>query len=144
MKKYIDNNEIRLYSLLIDELFRHQNTIWQIPTALLVANFIVLINYQCNSAFLTVLWLFNAGMLYVLGNMIISQRKIVDTIDKAEKKLKSKYSDYLPQIKSNKLFYPPYLFLGILILLQIIFAIYIGLLYSHCIICHEIVDNNIL
>jgi hypothetical protein len=119
-----ENNKIKLYSYLVDELFKHQTNIWQIPIALLSVNLIAIYNFKSQGFPLIILWLFNAGLIFVFYQMIKAQMKIIETIRNAEKELGPTYAVFLPNIDNPRL-KSPYVFLGILILLETIFAVYI-------------------
>lgn len=121
-------NEIKLYSLLVDELFRHQTNIWQIPTALISVNLVAIYNFQSQWVPLAVLCIFNAGLIFVFCQMVKAQMKIIDTIKKAEEKLKPTFLAFLPNIREPKI-KSPYVFVGILLLLEIILAGYIIYIY---------------
>ncbi|MGD1046715.1 MAG: hypothetical protein ABR936_15510 [Bacteroidota bacterium] len=130
-----EKNEIKLYTLLIDELFRHQTNIWQIPTALLSVNLIAIYYFKSECVLLTVvlmvLWLFNAGLIFVFYQMVKAQMKIIGSIKEAEGKLGLTFPMFLPKIKEPPI-KSPWVFLVILILLEFILAGYILLMCSSC------------
>jgi len=119
-----NENEIKLYNILVDQLLRYQSTLWQIPIALLVANFIVISNFIGNPHPLIALLLFNFGMILIMHRMIKHQRKIIEATNKAEEKLKENYQNFLPKFKKHKL-KAPYIFIVILYLLELSFFLYI-------------------
>ena len=119
-------SKIKLYSLLVDELFRHQTNIWQIPTALASVNFLVIHSFQSQRYPLFALLIFNAGIVFVFYQMVESQYKIMDTIKKAEDAFNPMLAVFLPKIETpNKKNYSPFVFVWILVSLELLFAIYI-------------------
>ena len=114
-------NEIKLYGLLVDQLFRHQSIIWQMPTALISVNLIAIYNFHHSPGPLAALWLFNAAMIFVFCQMVRAQMKIVQTIVRAESVLGLSYPDFLPKISMPR--YAPFVFPILLISLQALLLI---------------------
>jgi hypothetical protein len=73
-KKYDD--ELKLHALLVDQLLKYQATIWQIPTALVIGNFVAIEKFLGKPIPLIALTAFNLGLIFVLRRMIKSQRRI--------------------------------------------------------------------
>jgi hypothetical protein len=67
-KKY--ENDLKLYSLLVDQLLKYQTTIWQIPTALVIGNFLAIEKFLAKPIPLIALAAFNFGLIFVLHRMI--------------------------------------------------------------------------
>jgi hypothetical protein len=119
-----EENEIKLYTLLVDELFKHHTNIWQIPTALITVNFLVLNIFQLQWYPLTALLVFNAGMIFVFCQLVNSQKQIINTIKLAEDALDPSFRAFLPKVKSSNI--PSTLiFVFVLIFLELFLACYI-------------------
>jgi hypothetical protein len=84
-KPQINETELKLYSILVKQFQGYQSLIWQIPTALLVANFFVLEKFYNKSIPLIAL-LFNFGLIFVFQRMIINQHLIMMSLRSAKKK----------------------------------------------------------
>ncbi len=122
-------SKIKLYSLLVDELFRHQTNIWQTPTALVSVNFVVIHSFKCQCYPLIALFIFNAGMVFVFCQMVKSQYRIMDTIKNAEATFNPTLAAFLPKIEiPKKIFYSPFVFVWILVSLELFLAGYIWFL----------------
>ena len=120
-------NEIKLYSLLVDDILKYQATIWQIPTALVIGNFLALEKFISNPYPLIALALFNLGLIFVFYRMVKSQRRIIEATANAENKLRPLFGDFLPTFKKHKI-PAPYFFIGILCVLEFSLIVYIILL----------------
>ncbi|MBN8568986.1 MAG: hypothetical protein J0M18_05105 [Ignavibacteria bacterium] len=124
--------EVKLYSLLINQLHNYEKNIWQIPIALIVGNFVALEKFPLNVIILISIAIFNGGVIFVLGRMMKSQRVIIEAVKKCESRLNEHYQDFLPDFSVNKhSIYSPYLFLYILVSLESIFILYIIFLISN-------------
>jgi hypothetical protein len=126
-------NEIKLYSLLVDQLLKYQRIIWQIPTALVLGDFLVIEKFKHDPYVLLGLILYNFGLLYVFYRMIKNQSYLIDATRKAESILVTNYKDFLPHFKRPKIS-GPILFIRILIFLELFFLGYIIILF-HKIYC---------
>jgi multisubunit Na+/H+ antiporter MnhC subunit len=121
-KKY--ENELKLYTLLVDQLLKYQATIWQIPTALVVGNFLAIDKFLTKPIPLMALVLFDIGLIFVFYRMIKSQRSIIVATKTAERKLKPVFREFLPRFKRHKC-QAPIVFVWILYALVVGLGIYI-------------------
>lgn len=122
------DNEVKLYSLLVDELFKHHTNIWKIPTVLITVNFLVIYQFQSQWYPLIALFVFNAGMIFVFFQLVKSQKQIIDTIKSSEDALDPTFHAFLPRVKSPNC-YSTSFFVFILILLEFLLACYIVFLF---------------
>ena len=131
------DEQIRLYSLLVDQLQRYNSLIWQIPTGLLVANVLAIDKFQFNSCFLFCLSVFNYVLIYIFHRMLVQQEAIKKATQLAEKKLKKLFPDYIAEFPQKHISSTVY-FRFILVILNTIllaFSIYIFFYqhyFSHC------------
>ncbi len=129
--KQIDNseNKIKLYGLLVDQILKYQATMWQIPTALVIGNFLAIEKFIVNPYALSCLALFNLGLIFVFYRMVITQSYIIEATLKTENSLRNNYSDFLPIFKKHKV-RAQYIFVTILFILEIILILYIIFLFA--------------
>ena len=128
-EKAIDENQIKLYGILVDQLQKYNTIIWQIPTALVAANFLAIDKFHSNSPLLLALSLFNASLIYVFQRMIAQQRAIIKATKSAEAKIKNRYATFIPTFPS-KVVPAPKIFLCVIWLLNTVLLLYsvIGIL----------------
>jgi hypothetical protein len=121
-------NKITLYSLLTEQLFKHQTVIWQIPIALIVGNFLVLEKFPVNLYVSWTLSFFNFGMLFVWYRMIKSQKVIIAATRKSEEVFREthkEYKNYLPDFgKKGHRIFAPYVVLFVLCVLELCLIVY--------------------
>lgn len=125
-KKY--EIELKLYALLVDQLLKYHATIWQIPTALVIGNFLAIEKFLTEPILLAALAIFNFGLIFVLHRMIKNQIPIIDATVKAEDKLRSDFGDFLPTFHKHK-WRAPFVFVSILFLLEAGLVVYILVLF---------------
>lgn len=92
-----NDNKIKLYNLLVDQIQKYNTIIWQVPTALVAANFFALDKFLGNPTLLLVLSIFNAVLIYAYHRMIIQQRAIINASQNAEDELKKVYQTFIPE-----------------------------------------------
>jgi hypothetical protein len=112
------DNELKLYSLLVDQILRYQTIIWQIPTALVVANFLAIDKLANQRWEMAALAAFNMALIFVFWRMIVSQRKIIEATKNAESVLLAKFKNFLPKFKPHHVV-APYVFAAVLFTLEI-------------------------
>jgi hypothetical protein len=117
-KPQINETELKLYSILVKQFQGYQSLIWQIPTALLVANFFVLEKFYNKSIPLIAL-LFNFGLIFVFQRMIINQHLIMMSLRSAEKKIRDNFPDFIFPFKKKKRSNASLIFLFIMWALEI-------------------------
>ena len=117
------DNEIKLYNLLVDQLLKYESTIWQIPTALVIGNFLAIEKFLCNPVALSCLALFNLGIIFVFQRMIKAQRVIIHATQNAEGQLRNEFNNFIPNFQEHKI-KAPIVFLTILWILELILIIY--------------------
>ena len=119
------DNLIKLYAILIDQLQSYNNLIWQIPAALVVANFVALDSSDYNPWACLALAVFNGAMVYAFYKMVVRQRSIVIATKAVERRLSEDYGDGIPKFRKHKIS-APRLVLGVLAaldLLQLAYAL---------------------
>lgn len=94
-----DDNKLKLYNLLVDQIQKYNAIIWQVPTALIAANFFALDKFFGNPAILLVLSIFNGVLIYAYHRMIIQQCAVIDATRKAEDDIKGAYPDFIPEFR---------------------------------------------
>jgi hypothetical protein len=119
-------HKLKLYELLVSQLHKYQNIIWQIPTALVVGNYVVIDRFSSNPVYLLALWFFNWGILFVLYRMVKTQRSIIRALRIAEKNLYEDFKDFIPKFGPPHRLFSPFYFLFTLFLLQIGLLVSIG------------------
>lgn len=128
------DNQIKLYGFLVDQLTKYNTIIWQIPTALFVANILVLDKMISTPYFILPIIIFNGSIIFAFYKMIIQQRTIIDSVKKAESELKVEYPNFIPDFKVSKV-RATWLFLWTLSLLNlslIIYFLYLILCFKNC------------
>lgn len=130
MPSITEDNQIKLYSILVDQLTKYNTIIWQIPTALFAANILVLEKMISKPYFVLTIFIFNSSLIFAFYKMIVQQRAIIDSVQNAEKTLKAVYPDFIPEFKVSKV-RAPRLFVWTLSLLNMsLFAYFICLILS--------------
>ncbi len=94
-----DDNKLKLYNLLVDQIQKYSAITWQTPTALMAANFFALDKFFGNPPILIVLSIFNGVLIYAYHRMIIQQRAVIDATRKAEDDIKGAYPDFIPEFR---------------------------------------------
>jgi hypothetical protein len=92
-----DENKLKLYSLLVDQIQKYNAIIWQVPTALVAANFFALDKFFSNPFLLLMLSIFNGVLIYAYHRMVLQQRAIIDATRKAEDDIKETYPTFIPE-----------------------------------------------
>ncbi len=125
MSPNIENidKQIELYSLLVDQIQKYNSIIWQAPTALVIANLLVIENFISSPILLLVISIFNFGLIYAFNRMIIQQRAIINSTKTVEKLLRNKYPEFIPRFSKTKL-HAPILLVIILYLLNLFLVIF--------------------
>ena len=122
-----DDNQIKLYALLVDQMQKYNSIIWQVPTALIAANFFAIDKFISNPVLLFALTVFNTVLIYAFHRMVTQQRAIIDAARRSETELKETYSTFIPSFSETKM-RAPRLFviaLGALNVCLFIYAIYL-------------------
>lgn len=122
-------HKIKLYNMLLEQLMKYESTIWQIPTALVLGNFLAIGNFLSQPFPLAALAIFNFGLIFVFYRMIKAQEKIITAVRGAEEELRKSFSTFLPNFSARHKVYSPRLFTIILWLLELGFVIYIVTLF---------------
>jgi hypothetical protein len=118
-----EDNQIKLYSLLIDQLTKYNTIIWQVPIALFGANILVFDKASTKPYFVLAMIVFNASFIFAFYKMVAQQRAIIDAAREAERELKVISKGLVPDFKSSKLS-APFLFVWILSSLNIALLLY--------------------
>ena len=98
-----DDNQIKLYTLLVDQIQKYNSIIWQVPTALIAANFFAIDKFISYPPLLLALALFNAVLIYAFYRMVIQQRAIIDAARQSEAELKKTYNAFIPSFSVTKI-----------------------------------------
>ena len=125
--KISEDNKMKLYGYLIDQLTKYNTIIWQIPTALFAANILVLDKMISKPYFIITIVIFNSSLVFAFYKMIVQQRAIIEAVRKAEKSLRVNYIDFIPNFKISKI-RATWLFvwtLGSLNLILFLYSIYL-------------------
>jgi len=124
MKKQDNSSEdqIKLYEMLVNQLQRYHSIIWQIPTALLVANIVAIDKFLLHPFFLFCLSLFNYILIYIFHRMIVQQKAIIKATQLAENKLRKQFPDYIPSFPKKKISSTVYFRCSLVVLNSILFA----------------------
>lgn len=118
-----DDNQVKLYSVLVDQLQKYNTIIWQIPTAIMAANVLALDKLSSTPAFLLAVSIFNAALIFAFYKMVTQQRAIIDASRSAENELRKIWPAFIPNFKPSK-FRSPGLFVWTLGLLNLCLFIY--------------------
>ncbi|MBI5054492.1 MAG: hypothetical protein HZC38_04450 [Chloroflexi bacterium] len=122
-----DDNQIKLYTLLVDQMQKYNSIIWQVPTALIVANFFGIDKFISNPAILFALFVFNTVLIYAFDRMVTQQRAIIDAARRSETELRNTYNTFIPSFSETKM-RAPRLFvitLGALNICLLVYVIYL-------------------
>lgn len=103
-KTQFDDNQIKLYILLVDQLQKYNSIIWQIPTALIAANSFAFDKFsQDNPVILLGLAAVNFAIIYAYRRMIVQQSAIIDATRKAEDEIRKVYEVFIPCFRMSKI-----------------------------------------
>ena len=98
----IEDNHVKLYTVLVDQLQKYTTITWQGPTALIVANLFALDKFCLNPLLLFVLSIFNGVLIYGFHRMIIYQRVIIKATKQAEDELRKTFDKFIPKFSESK------------------------------------------
>jgi hypothetical protein len=96
-----DEDRIKIYGLLVDQIQKYNTIIWQAPTALIVANFVVLIKFDSPFPLLA-LCAFDFVSIYAFHRMVIYQGVIIKATQNTECELKKHFGYMIPEFKKFK------------------------------------------
>jgi hypothetical protein len=123
----IDDTQLKLYQLLVDQHQKLGVIVWQLPTALLVANAFVMDKFQAQPWILLALALIDGVLTYAYHRTAIQQRAIGAATKAAEEFfIKSGYDMFIPKFTTAKIsgsllvVYMLWIFAGILCLFSLI------------------------
>ena len=93
---------MELYSVLVGQVQNYNSIIWQVPMALVAANFVAL-DYSTsqNPWALFALVVFNFAIIYAFYKMTVRQRAIIMATKAVEARLGSDYGDCIPKFKKR-------------------------------------------
>jgi hypothetical protein len=114
---------IDLYTLLVGQLQNYNGIIWQIPVALVAANFVALDYAQGKPWALLPLAIFNGVMIYAFYKMVVRQSAIIEATRSAERRLALDYGDVIPSFRKHG-FSAPCALVVVLSMLDIALLIY--------------------
>lgn len=100
MEKKIEN-QITLYTLLVNQIQKYNAILWQFPTLLSAANIVAFTQLFESPFVLLGLSIINLSLIFAFYKMIIRQKQIIESTKKAEKKLKKYYNDFLPNFNKS-------------------------------------------
>ncbi len=124
------NHQIRLYSLLVDQIQKYNTIFWQFPTAIAAVNFLALHNFSLNPYLLFALFLLNSALIYAFTRMVCTQQTIIQVTKKAEQDLLGKnFSSFVPKF-DPKPFKAPNVVVCVLWILN--FALFIWFIFLVC------------
>jgi hypothetical protein len=99
----IEDNHIKLYISLADQLNKNNTIIWQVPTALILANLLVLDKSHLKPFLLFALSIFNGVLIYAYHRMIVGQYAIAEAKKKIECELKKTFNIFIPEFPEPKM-----------------------------------------
>lgn len=119
---------LELYNVLVGQVQNYNGIIWQIPIALIVANFVALDYCTARNPWaLFALFVFSCALIYAFYKMVVRQRVIIVATKVAEAKLSSSYGECIPKFKKHGVS-APMLLVGILAALNVALLAYAVLL----------------
>ena len=97
-----DDNQIKLYALLVDQIQKYNSIIWQVPTALIAANFFAIDRFSSNPWPLLALFVFNSVLIYAFHRMVTQQRAVISAAKYSEVELRKVYDAFIPSFSDAK------------------------------------------
>lgn len=97
-----DDNLIKLYALLLDQLHKYSAIFWQFPLALIAANLFGIDKFQTNPFLLLSLSFFDATLFYAFYAMVVHSRELIAATQYAEGELKKTYGLFIPKFSVRK------------------------------------------
>jgi hypothetical protein len=94
------DHRIQLYGMLVEQIQKYNDVVWQFPTALLAVNLLAVDKLFGKPWALASVSLFNFGLIYAFYRMVVTQGKIIETAKEAEAELKLTFNKFVP--KFNK------------------------------------------
>ena len=91
------DSQIRLYSLLVDQIHKYTTIFWQFPTALAAVNFLALHNHLKKPILVLVVFFFDTILIYSFCRMVRRQREIITVARNAEEKLREDFPLFVPR-----------------------------------------------
>jgi hypothetical protein len=95
------NSQIKLYTLLVDQLQRYNTIIWQFPTALVGLNGLAVVQLAKQPWWLLAVWVFNLSMIFGFLKIIMRQSVLIDTTRSAEAHLQGEFAHFVPTFKPS-------------------------------------------
>jgi len=127
----IEDNHIKLYILLADQLQKNNAILWQVPTALIIANLLALEKFLSKPFLLFSLSIFNFVFIYAYHRMIVGQYALVKAKKKIECELKKTFNIFIPEFPEPKMKVEAgRLLVSTLVILNIVLIIYSTLLLT--------------
>jgi hypothetical protein len=126
------DNRIKLYNILVEQLQKYNTVIWQIPTALVAANFLAIDKFLSRPFLLFAISIFDAALIYVFQRMLVQQRAIISATQQSEKELREDFRPFIPDFPKKKINAPTIFLATLWILNAALFA------YSVVCICDQL------
>jgi hypothetical protein len=99
-----DDNQLKLYAMLVEQLHKYVTVFWQFPLALLAANFLALDKFLCHPKIMFGVSLVDCVFVFAIRRLVINQRCIITAIRKAEAILSTTgYDAFIPKFGRPKL-----------------------------------------
>jgi hypothetical protein len=99
-----DDIQLKLYTMLVEQLHKYVTIFWQFPLALLVANFLASDKFLCHPRIMVGVSLVDCVFVYAFHRLVINSRSIITAIRNAESILRtSGYDAFIPEFRPPKL-----------------------------------------
>jgi hypothetical protein len=117
---------LTLYGNLVNQIQKFNDVIWQFPSALLLANLLLLKdNLDFWPGMLAIL-IFNFAAIYAFYKMVFSQKDIINATKALEAKLNSEFPGYIPMFPYRGPSAPKLLLLSLSLLQVILIVLFIN------------------
>lgn len=97
------DEQLRLYSLLIDQIQKYNSIVWQIPTALLVADVLALQQLEARPVALVGVAVVSSALTFAYYRMAVAQGTIIDAARNAEAVLRKEHAGFVPTFIPTRL-----------------------------------------
>lgn len=95
--------QVKLYTLLIDQMHKYTSVFWQFPLALLAANSFAVDKFLQKPVILLGLSFIDGALIYAFSRLIYRQKAIIEATQNAEGILiKTGYKEFIPVFKKRK------------------------------------------
>ena len=98
-----DDTQLKVYTMLVDQIQKYNTILWQFPAAVLAANFLALDKFSPRPHILFCVAALDCILAYVFQRLVAQQKAIIKASRNMESVLKlTSYAEFVPNFGSSR------------------------------------------